>query len=135
METRECKLGIIPKRIINIKPNSKSKRRYKRNIKKITTEITKTAEITIGEKLSNKRSKTTPWWNKECAKAVKNCKKSLYAYKKNKSIENLIALKRAKAVSRRTIRESKKLSWENYISTITKDTPMKLIWDKVRKIK
>lgn len=44
-------------------------------------------------------------------------------------------LKRTKALARRTIKESKKKSWENYVTSINIDTPVKEVWNKINKIR
>ncbi|KAG7196320.1 hypothetical protein KM043_018848, partial [Ampulex compressa] len=50
------------------------------------------------------------------------------------TLENLISFKYYRAKAKRAIIKAKKQSWENYISEITKDTPLTQIWQKIRTI-
>lgn len=49
--------------------------------------------------------------------------------------ENLIELKKLKAKFRRTVKESRKKSWETYVSSIIHHTPTKGMWEKSNQIK
>lgn len=100
-----------------------------------TSKITHAAKTAIGIKKLNQRKHTTCWWNEDCEKVIKENIAALYQYKKNKTMENLIELKRARAKCRRIIRPSKKTSWQNYVKTMTADTPTKEIWNKIQRIK
>lgn len=59
---------------------------------------------------------------------------ALNQYKKNRTQENLIEVKRTRATKIRTIKESKKQSWQKYITKINPDTPSKNIWERISKI-
>ncbi|KAG5860668.1 hypothetical protein JTB14_003373 [Gonioctena quinquepunctata] len=50
------------------------------------------------------------------------------------TLENTIAFKRARARARRSLHESKRRSWEEYVSTITASTPLSEVWKKIRAI-
>lgn len=102
-------------------------------IHKISLYITEAAEETIGYKASATNKKIVPWWNKDCGKTIKEAKKALNKYKRYPNIENLINLKKTKAIARRTVIQSKKKSWEEYVTTLNKDTPMTEIWNKIKK--
>lgn len=92
-------------------------------VQNFTKIIIRAAEETIGYKKTS-HSKSVPWWNEDCYKAISDSKVSLNRYKKHRTIDNLIELKRTKARARRIIKESKKQSWQKYVGTITKDTPV-----------
>ena len=81
---------------------------------------------------SKKRKR--PWFNQECLDAINNRKKALSKFKKYATSENFINFKHKKAQARRVVRNSKKLSWQNYVSTLNNQTPMKKVWDMVNKI-
>lgn len=104
-------------------------------IEQITDAINEVASLTIKRKKSPKKNKQVPWWNKECHEAIKKNNEALKKYKKNSITENLIELKKTKALKRRIIKQSKKSSWDNYISTITPNTTPKHIWEKIGKIR
>lgn len=103
-------------------------------ITKISEHIISTAEDTIGYQKQNDKQKNVPWWNTKCYQTIKEAKKALNKYKKNKTTENLIELKRTKAIARRTILESKKQSWKKFVNTLNKDTPLADVWKTIRKI-
>lgn len=46
----------------------------------------------------------------------------------------MITFKRFRAQARRIILTAKKQSWEKYVSSLTRDTPLAEIWAKIRKI-
>lgn len=105
-------------------------------IKHFTKHIINAGEESVGyTKAGNRIKKTTPWWNTECHEATKQLKTALNRYKKSKNLEDLINLKKCRAISRRTILSSKKKSWEDFTSTIDLNTPPTKIWEKIRKIK
>lgn len=78
--------------------------------------------------------KNRPWFNKECKEAIKNRKDSLKKFNKRPTKENLNATRILRAKARRTIKQAKRNSWQTYISKINSRTPMKKVWDKLRKI-
>lgn len=75
--------------------------------------------------------KTVLWWNEECKKASHENKQALYKYRKHPTMDNLILLKKARAL----IRTSKINSKNKFTVTINPETPIKLIWRKIRRIK
>lgn len=103
-------------------------------ISDFTEKINEAANSAVPKKYFRK-NKHVPWWNSNCEKAIRDHKKAYYKYKRNKSLENLIIFKKARAYARKVVQTSKEQSWRNYVSTITTETPMTFIWDKIRKIK
>ena len=84
---------------------------------------------------SGKRAKPSkPWWNRECKDAVIERKRALDCLKRTHSIGNLIRYQRAKAQCRFICNQRRKVSWQQYISSITTKTPMKAVWKKVNKL-
>ena len=75
-----------------------------------------------------------PWFNQECKEDINIRKKALSKFQKHPTIENLINFKHVKAKARRTIRTYKKNSWQTYVSTLNNQTPIKKVWDMVKKI-
>lgn len=104
-------------------------------VENFTSFITNAAKEAIGYKKIREHSKTVPWWNKKCEKAIRDNKTALYKYRKNKTIDNLINLKKTRAIARKTIVQSKKQSWQEYVSTINPNTSTKELWGKIKKIK
>lgn len=104
-------------------------------VETFTTQLINAAEETIGYKKPPNRRKNVPWWNKDCDRTTKELKKSLNRYRKSPTMDNLTNLKKSRAMSRRTILNSKKTAWELFTSTITTSTPPSVVWDKIRKIR
>ena len=75
-----------------------------------------------------------PWWNADCANAIKDKKKKLRTLNKRITPENLLAYQKAAAKCRWVIKNAKKNSWVKFVSTINRFTPIKTIWNKIRKI-
>ena len=101
----------------------------------IIDHILEVAEQHIKQTSPNINSKYfNPWWNENCAKAIKEKRKRLRILKRNSTSENLIAYNKASAKSRWTIKNAKKVSWCNFVTSINQFTPLKTIWNKIRKI-
>lgn len=78
---------------------------------------------------------SVPWWNKDCQTVIKNKNKSFLKYKQIPTVENWIAYKKNKALARRTIKKEKKESWIRFTNSINYKTPVKIVWERVKKIK
>lgn len=101
----------------------------------ITETITRAAESSVPRSSGQNQTRCVPWWNNEIASAVADKKRAFNIFKRTPTQENLIKFKQLRARSRRLILAEKKRSWEEYVSTITRDTPTPEIWKKVRRIK
>lgn len=53
-------------------------------------------------------------------------------FKRNPTLENMVAFKRERARATRLIRENKKITWQNFVNTLRPDTPSEQIWRKIR---
>ena len=83
---------------------------------------------------STNPTKSNPWYNDECKEAIKTRKKALNKFKKFPTKDNLNEVKVFRAKARRTIKISKRKSWRSYVSKINHKTPIKKVWDMIRKI-
>ena len=102
--------------------------------KQVEEAMIHSAKTTIPQtKPTNKTRSDKFWWNKECSKAL-NMKKS--AYRKYRSNLGNIALwinyRKLKAQLTYTLQKARKEAWNDYISSINKDTPSSEIWNKIR---
>ena len=75
-----------------------------------------------------------PWWNEACAKRVAERHAAKNILKRHPSMENLIALRKAEALVKREVKQAKNTSFQEFCSTINKDTPMATIWKKIGKL-
>ena len=101
----------------------------------ITTILLSAAHSSIPTSSGKNTNRRVPWWSDECTRAVIARKQALRRYQHTKLPIHKVAFNRAKAFSRRTIKTAKYNSWKSFISTITKETPMKKIWKRIRKMK
>ena len=84
-------------------------------------------------KISNK-GRRLPYWSDDCHRAHKQKKQALRRYQRTKATIDKIAFKRARAYLRKTTREAAQAYWCKYITNINETTPMKNIYNKVKKI-
>ena len=93
--------------------------------------------IDISEKCIPKTStnpkKSNPWYNDDCKEAIKQRKETLSGFCKFPTKDNLNTYRVFRAKTRRTIKSSKRKSWRN-VSNLNYKTPIKKVWDMVRKI-
>ena len=94
--------------------------------------------IDISEKCIPKTStypkKSNPWYNDDCKEAIKQRKDTLSRFCKFPTKDNLNTYRVFRAKARRTIKSSKRKTWRTYVSNLNYKTPIKKVWDMVRKI-
>ncbi|XP_076392697.1 uncharacterized protein LOC143265297 [Megachile rotundata] len=93
--------------------------------------IIEAANEAIGTSLPPKKRNPVPWWNDRCKEALRNSKRAFNRLKRHFSEENLIQFKKLRATVRKIIKESKINGWTNYFSTLTGNTNIKEIWNKI----
>ncbi|XP_053980769.1 uncharacterized protein LOC128877466 [Hylaeus volcanicus] len=89
---------------------------------------------TGNSKTKTTRKRFTPWWDDDGKTALQKNHHAFNRVKKQPTTENLINFKKFRAIARKTIKESKKKSWETFTSTITSQTHPKEVWNKIKKI-
>lgn len=104
-------------------------------VKKFNDVILTAAHKHIGKANPLTRHLPVPWWNKTCEDAIKESKRALYRLRRHRTETNLIEFKRLRARARYTIKESKRKSWAEYISTLSSNTPISEVWQKIKRIK
>lgn len=100
-----------------------------------TNLIIEAANNSIPTTTPKPHKKQVPWWNEKCNTATHNAKHAFYSYKRHPTTENLINYKKHRALARKTLKESKRETWSNFITTMTCHTPIKIIWDKIKRIR
>ena len=83
---------------------------------------------------SGKRTVNTLWFNNECKAAVRSRRKALKRATVSPSSENIENYRIIRAKSRRTIRSSRRQSWQTFVSKINSRTSLKKVWNLVSKI-
>ena len=92
------------------------------------------AEETVPKTATKSKKANEPWFTEDCKTAIKQRKGALRQFNNRPTHDNLDNYRIFHARARRTIKESKKKSWKQYVSTLNSRTSIKKVWDMVRKI-
>jgi len=100
----------------------------------IETTIIGAANATIPKTGNITSRPPVPWFNDECRRYRRNMLRAERALRRNYSVINAIAYKRARAQCRFIMNKARKQSWQSYVSTITSKLPLSSVWKRVAKI-
>ena len=80
--------------------------------------------------------KSNPWIDEECREALKARRALDKRVHQSRELrgETLSAFRRSQAQARRLFNQKKRQSWAEYVSKLSTNTPIKHVWDRVRKI-
>ena len=98
----------------------------------MTEALLKAAEESIPMKRGNSKY-TCPWWNDACKDAIRNRRRALNRFRRSRQTPHLMEYKAAKARARRIIRQAKRDSWEKLLHMFKHTTPMRQLWDIIRR--
>lgn len=109
------------------------------SIEEITDAIKTAAFLSIPKSSSESHTKMVPWWNQKVADAIKLRRKKLRKKQRTHPDDPtfptiLDEFQKARSNARKIIEEEKQKSWEEFASSINKDTPTKEIWKRIRAI-
>ena len=99
-----------------------------------TSTLINIAEESIPKSSTSTKWVKKPWFTDDCKEAVKQCRAALRHFNDRPTTDNLNNYRIFRAKARRAIKESKRTSWRNYVSTLSSRTSIKKVWDAVRKI-
>ena len=102
--------------------------------KHVSDTIISAASESIPRSGGKPRRHAVPWWTDEIAAAIKERKRSLKCFRRQPSTANLIAYKKCRSRARRLIKDSKRKSWERYVSSFSTHTPSSEVWEKLRRV-
>ena len=112
---------------------------HKENINNIIEQfsefILKAADLSIPKSTLNLQKKSVPWWNEECKTAIKNKNVAFNHYKRHPTLTNKIEFLKLRATARRQIKQSKHISWINFVSTLNNQTASHIVWDRIRRVR
>ena len=80
--------------------------------------------------------KSNPWFDEECREALKARRaldKRVWQSRELRG-ETISAFRRSQVKARRLFNQKKRQSWAEYVSKLSAETPIKHVWDRVRKI-
>lgn len=90
--------------------------------------------IAVKKKVTNPKFNKI-WWNDQCKQAINLQNEAFLMFKRQSNIFNYIAFKKASANVKKIIKESKKDSWRTYCNKLNRNTPIKNIWNEIKKLK
>ena len=93
--------------------------------------IENAAEQSIPKSKGNGSKKNPPWWNEQCKVMINKRKSAWKKYTRVTSLENLLEFKKARAEAQRTVRRSKRASWQEFIEGIDTTVNSKEAWRKI----
>ena len=99
-----------------------------------TKKMIEFSDKTIPRTKGKGKKPTNPWFNEDCKKAKQSRLKSTQEFLKHPSEETLNQMKVKKAGARRTIKATRRKSWQNFVSTINCKTQSRRIWNMIRSI-
>lgn len=97
--------------------------------------ILEAANLVIPKINNTRRKKQLYWWNDECINAVLDQKKAFRLFKRNahtdQSDELKIEFKKKRAIARRTLKNNRRNSWREFVSSFNNQTPATEVWNKI----
>ena len=103
-------------------------------IKSFASILIHIAEETVQKTSLKSKKAKRPWFIDDCKTAIKQRKGALRQFNNRPTHDNLSNYRIFRAKARRTIKESRKKSWKQYVSKLNSRTSIKKVWDMVRKI-
>ena len=80
--------------------------------------------------------KSALWWTPDCTTAKRAKNKALTCYRHHRrNISLWISYKRAAAVYKQTLRSAQRASWNNFVGSLTADTPSCLVWKRLNRLR
>ena len=96
--------------------------------------IISVSDDTIPKTSIKQRRVHKPWFNDACQQAIIARKKSLAKFKIRGTPASLDAARNDRARVRRTLRQAKRDSWRSYVSRLNTRTPVKKVWQMIKRI-
>ena len=75
-----------------------------------------------------------PWWNDACALTRKITRACYKRYRRYPCLVNQIIYRRALAKQKKTFKQARRESFIRYISELKYDSPLSLVWNRIRKL-
>lgn len=100
----------------------------------IEDKLLEAATEAIPQTTPSKGKYRVPWWDQDCAAAIKKKRRLWRTYNRHPTDENLNNFKITRARARRTLYEARRNHWRNYISKINSHVPPTILWKRIRSI-
>ena len=80
------------------------------------------------------RRPAVPWWNDACALSRKITRTCYKRYRRYPCLVNKITYRRALAKQKKTFKQARRESFIKYINDLKYDSPLSLVWNRIRKL-
>ena len=80
------------------------------------------------------RRPLVPWWNEKCARSRKITRSCYKRYKRRPILVNKISYSRNLAKQKKVFKEARRESFFKYISELKYNSPLRMVWDRIRKL-
>ena len=101
----------------------------------LTTTILSAVDSSIPNTKGGLKTKCVPWWTPDLGRNRREKNDKLRQYRRSSLIFHKIEFMRARAKFRKSVKESRRQSWQDFVSSINAQTPIAKIWKKVDKIR
>lgn len=78
--------------------------------------------------------KSVPWWTADCHAAIQARNRLYNKVRKFPTLDNIIELKKQNATTRRLLKETRRNSWAEYVSSLSTATSQE-VWTRIRRIR
>src|SRR5215469_5775475 len=92
------------------------------NITQFTETLISISNATISKTSGKLSKRKPPWFDKECHQTIKERQRALRQFQNNHTTENLTKYKIQRAKTRRIIKQSKRTSWQAYVTKLSTNT-------------
>ena len=75
----------------------------------------------------NPKKKPKPYFDEECKEMISERKKAFNRIRNNSSLENIKKYQVLRAKCQKTIKQNKRSSWKQYVSSVNEPTPTKMV--------
>jgi len=103
-------------------------------IEHFTDILTNIANSTIPKSKPRSKNHDPVWLNDECINSIRSRRKGTRKVKTCPTPANIENLRIIRAKTRRTIKSTKRKSWQSFVSKVNSRTSVKKVWTMVRKI-
>ena len=80
------------------------------------------------------RGRSVPWWNRELEVARRRRNRALRVFDQSPTAANLNAVRQSQAYIRRLMKQTRRTSFREYVSSINSQTPVRDVWDRVKRL-
>ena len=78
------------------------------------------------------RHSPVPWWSDDCKKAIRARECAFKAL--HRTIENLIAFRKARAFAKRVVKDAKRDYWWKYVTSLNRLSSLSDVWARIHQI-